>query len=99
LRKPFSPSLIGFVLIIFNLKIFAIAGKRVLSYIRRADIADREERLKRLVYKDGIIIDKYREVKNMLGVSYNKKITREKSVRKETRYKRERDLFNVRGGR
>ena len=39
-----------------------------------------------LVYKDGIIADKYREVKNTLVVSYNKEITREKSVRKKVRY-------------
>jgi len=91
LRKPFSPSLIGFVLIISNLKRFAIAGKRVENYIRRADVVDREGRLKRLVYKDGIIVDKCREVKNTSGASYNKEITREKSVRKEARYKRERE--------
>jgi len=34
-----------------------------------------------------MIANKYREVKNMLGVSYNKEITREKSVRKKARYK------------
>jgi len=38
-----------------------------------------------LVYKDGIIADKCREVKNMLVVSYNEEITREKSVRKKVR--------------
>jgi hypothetical protein len=36
---------------------------------------------------DGIIVDKYSEVKYILGASYNKKITREKSIRKEVRYK------------
>jgi len=40
-----------------------------------------------LVYKDGIIADKCREVKNMLVVSCNKEITREKSVRKKVKYK------------
>ena len=32
--------------------------------------------------------DKYREVKNTSSVSYNKEITREKSVRKEVRWER-----------
>jgi hypothetical protein len=41
-----------------------------------------------LVYKDGIIADKYREVENILVVSYNKEITREKSVRKKVRCER-----------
>ena len=36
---------------------------------------------------DGIMADKCSEVKYMLGVSCNKEITREKSVRKEVRYK------------
>jgi len=40
-----------------------------------------------LAYKDGIIADKYREVKNTFGASCNKEITREKSVRKKARYK------------
>ena len=44
-----------------------------------------EGRLKRLVYKDGIIADKYREAKNTLSASYNKEMTREKSIRKEAR--------------
>jgi len=52
-----------------------------------------------LVYKDGIIADKCREVENTLVVSCNEEITREKSVRKKARCERERDLFNVRGGR
>jgi len=46
-----------------------------------------------LVYKDGIIVDKYREVKNTLVVSCNKEMTREKSVRKKARYKREREIY------
>jgi hypothetical protein len=29
-----------------------------------------------------MIVDKYREVKNILGASYNKEITREKNIRK-----------------
>ena len=36
---------------------------------------------------DSIIADKYSEVKYTLGASYNKEITREKSIRKEVRYK------------
>ena len=32
--------------------------------------------------------DKYREVKYTSGASYNKEVTREKSIRKEVRYKR-----------
>ena len=36
---------------------------------------------------DGIIVDKYRKVKYISGTSYNKKMTREKSVKKEARYK------------
>ena len=44
-----------------------------------------KSRLKILVYKDGIIADKCREVKNILGASYNKEITREKSIRKKAR--------------
>jgi hypothetical protein len=39
LQKLLSPSLIGFVLIIFNLKRFPIAGKCAESYIKRADVA------------------------------------------------------------
>ena len=45
----------------------------------------KEGRLKRLIYKDGIIVDKCREVKNTSSASCNKEITREKSVRKEVR--------------
>ena len=41
-----------------------------------------------LVYKDGIIADKCREVKNTLVVSYNKEITGEKSIRKKVRCER-----------
>jgi len=41
--------------------------------------------IKRLVYKDGIIVNKYREIENILGASYNKEITREKSIRKKVR--------------
>jgi len=41
---------------------------------------------------DGIIVDKCREVKYILGASYNKEITREKSVKKKARYKRTRGL-------
>jgi hypothetical protein len=40
---------------------------------------------------DGIIVDKYREVENTLGTSYNKEIIREKSIRKEVRCKRRED--------
>jgi hypothetical protein len=35
--------------------------------------------LKRLVYNRQLITDKYREAKNISGVSYNKKMTKEKS--------------------
>jgi len=35
-----------------------------------------------------MMADKYREVNNTSVVVYNEEITREKSVRKETRYKR-----------
>ena len=34
---------------------------------------------------DSIMADKYREVKYILGASYNKEITREKSIRKKVR--------------
>ena len=40
-RKLFNPTLIGFVLIISNLKKFAIACKRAKSYIKRADAASK----------------------------------------------------------
>ena len=36
---------------------------------------------------DNIMVDKYREVKYILSVSYNREITREKSVRKKVRCK------------
>jgi hypothetical protein len=36
--------------------------------------------------------DKCREVKYILGASYNKEITREKSIRKKARYKQTRGL-------
>ena len=36
---------------------------------------------------DSIIADKYREVKYILGIFYNKEVTREKSIRKKVRYK------------
>jgi len=45
-------------------------------------------RLKRLVYKDGIMADKCREVENTLSVSCNKEITKKKNVRKEARWER-----------
>jgi hypothetical protein len=32
-------------------------------------------------------VNKFREVKDMLGASYNKEIIRKKSIRKEVRYK------------
>ena len=92
MQKLFSPFPIGFVLIISNLERFAIVGKRAKSYIKRADMAGgsvgRKGRLKILVYKDGIIADKYREVKNTLGKSCNKEMTREKSIRKKARCER-----------
>jgi len=56
-------------------------------------MAGGEGRLKRLVYKDGMMVDKCREVKNTSVVSCNKEITREKSVRKEARCERERERF------
>ena len=37
---------------------------------------------------DGIIADKCRKVKYILGASCNGEITREKSVKKEVKYKR-----------
>jgi len=37
------------------------------------------------------MVDKCREVKNTLGVFRNKEIIREKSIRKEARYKRRED--------
>ena len=81
----------GFILIISYLERFAIIGERAKSYVGRANIVDgqvgREGRLKRLVYKDGIIANKYKEIKNILGASYNKEITREKSIRKKVRCK------------
>ena len=44
-------------------------------------------RSKRLAYKDGMIVDKCREVENILSASYNEEITREKSI-KEVRWER-----------
>ena len=41
-----------------------------------------------LVYKDDIIADKCREVKNTLVVSCNKEMTKEKNVRKKARCER-----------
>jgi hypothetical protein len=41
-------------------------------------VVGKEGRSKRLVYKDGIIADKCREVKNTSSASCNKEITREK---------------------
>ena len=35
---------------------------------------------------DGIMADKCREAKYILGASYNKEITREKSIIKEVKY-------------
>ena len=37
---------------------------------------------------DGIMADKYKEVKYTSGASCNREITKEKSVRKEVRYER-----------
>jgi len=48
-------------------------------------VVGEEGRLKRLAYKDGMMVDKYREVENILSASCNKEITREKSIRKEAR--------------
>jgi len=62
-------------------------GEYIKSFVKRANIVGGEGRLKRLVYKDSIIVDKCKEVKNILGVSYNKEIIREKSVRKKAKYK------------
>ena len=79
MRKLFSPSPVGFVLIISSLERFAIASERAESYVGRAGVVGGwvggERRLKRLVYKDGIIVNKYREVENTSVVSYNKEIT------------------------
>jgi len=36
---------------------------------------------------DGIMADKYSEVKYILGAPYNKEITRKKSIRKKVRCK------------
>ena len=44
-----------------------------------------------------MITNKYREVKNILGASYNKEITREKSIRKKVRCKQTRELKIGRG--
>ena len=94
MRKLFSPSPIGFILIISNLERFAIIGKRAKSYIKRANIIGRwvgeEERLRRLRYNgwyNSREVNKFGEVKDTLGVFYNKEIIRKKSVRKEVRYK------------
>jgi len=46
-----------------------------------------------------MMVDKCREVENTSGVSCNEEMTRKKSVRKEVRCKRERERFNVHGGR
>ena len=78
----------GFILIISNLERFAIVEERAESYVWRANVAGEEGRSKRLVYKDGIMADKCREVENTSSASCNKEITREKSVRKEVRWER-----------
>ena len=91
-RKSFSPSPIGFVLIISNLKRFAIAGECAKSYIRRADVTGgwvgEEERLRRLGYNgwyNSREVNKFREVKDILGTSCNKEMTRKKSIKKEAK--------------
>ena len=50
----------------------------------------KEERLRRLRYNrwyNGREVNKFREVKDILGVSCNKEMIRKKSVRKEVRCK------------
>ena len=44
-----------------------------------------------------MIVDKYREVKYISGASYNKEMTREKSIKKKVRCKRTRGLKIGRG--
>ena len=44
-----------------------------------------------------MIVDKYREVKYILGASCNKEITREKSVRKKVKSEQTRELKIGRG--
>jgi len=46
---------------------------------------------------DGMMVDKYSEVKYMLGAPCNEEMTREKSIRKKARYKRTRGLKIRRG--
>jgi hypothetical protein len=75
-------------LVISNLKRFAIAGKRAKSYVGRANVVGKEERLKRLRYNgwyNSREVNKFGEVKDILGASCNKEIIRKKSVRKEVR--------------
>jgi hypothetical protein len=79
LQKLFSPSLIGFILIISNLKKFSIVSERAKSYIKRVNIAEvytgEKEKLKRLIYNGRLMADKCREIKNILSAFCNKEIT------------------------
>ena len=75
-------------MVISNLERFAIVGKRAKSYIGRADVVGEEERLKTLGYNgwyNSREVNKFREVKDTSGTSYNKEMTRKKSIRKEER--------------
>ena len=65
-------------------------GERAKSYVGRANVVGKEERLKTLRYNgwyNSREVNKFREVKDILGASYNKEIIRKKSIRKEARYK------------
>jgi hypothetical protein len=81
-RKLFSPSPIGFVLIISDLEKFSIASERAESYVGRADVAGRqageEGRLKRLAYNGRLMAGKCREVENTSGTSCNEEMTKKK---------------------
>ena len=51
-------------------------------------MAGKKGRSKRLAYKDGIMADKYKKVKNILSMSCNEEMTREKSIKKEIRWEK-----------
>ena len=76
-------------MVISNLERFAIIGERAKSYVGRADVVGKEERLKTLGYNgwyNSREVNKFGEVEDILGASCNKEIIRKKSIRKEVRY-------------
>ena len=72
-------------MVIFNLERFAIIGKCVKSYIKRADAVGKKKRLKRLGYNgwyNSREVNKFREIKDILNIFYNKKNNKEEKYKK-----------------